>query len=127
MISAVRNVSFGESAQDLINAEGKYNAQPKIEDMPADSFESKKSNKAAAAAGIGALALLAAAAGLGYAVHNDKFAKVAAEEIKDMKLGSKIWAYTKNAGHYVGEKADALYKWCASFFKSAEAAGDKAA
>lgn len=124
-VGAIRNVSFGDSAQDLINSEGKYSAQAPIADMPADSFE-KKSNKGAIAAGIAGAGLLAAAAGLGYAVSKghiklDKI-RVAEEELGkiDSSFG-KAWAHVKNFAATCLEKLQGGYETVAGWFtKSGE-------
>lgn len=127
-VSAVRNVSFGESAQDLINAEGKYTAQAPLEEMPSDSFE-KKSNKGAIAASASAIGLLAAAAGLAYAAKHgiDKWHVEDLKAVKDNKILAHIKEYTYQAA----KKCEEGYDWVASLFsrkaeKPVEAAQDGA-
>lgn len=128
-IGAVRNVSFGDSAQDLINAEGKYTAQAPLEEIPADSFE-KKSNKGAVTAGVTAAVLLAAAAGLGYAVSKGKIdlskLKVAEADMKDIGFFKKAWAHSKNITATCLEKLGTAYDSVAKFFtkKADEVAKD---
>ena len=119
MIGAISNVSFKGEA-DLINAPGKYSIQPRTEEMPADSFE-KKSNKAAVAAGVGALALIAAAVGLGYAVKTGKIAKVENADAIE-KTYDKLKAKATNLAVSIGEQVNKCYdntigKW---FGKKAE-------
>lgn len=113
MISAVNGVSFrGNDVQDLINSPGQY-AVAKTSELPADSFEKK--SKAPLAAGITALAALAAFAGLGYAVHNHHLEKIGKEMMPE-KFFEKSWAYIKNTGHMVGEFAEKCYKTVAGWF-----------
>ena len=125
MIGAISNVSFKCEA-DLINAPGKYSIPPKTEEMPADSFE-KKSNKGAIAAGVGAAAILAAVAGLGYAVKSGNLTKIENTDAIQ-ETTKKLWAKAKNIGFSIGEQANKLYDNTIGklFSKSAEKAAEGA-
>lgn len=133
MIGAIQSVNF-KGNEDLINAPGKFTSEPKIADMPNDSFE-KKSNNAAVAAGIGAVALLATALGLGYAVSKGhiKINKIEKAEIEGMtSTWDKYWAKTKNLGNSALEQLGNLYnntlgKLFGSASKKAEGAVEEAA
>lgn len=115
-VGAVRNVSFGESAQDLINAEGKYTAQAPLEEMPSDSFE-KKSNKGAIAAGTAVVGLLALAGGLAYAAKHGKLNDWHVEDLSAVK-DNKIMAHIKEYTYQAAEKCKKGYDWIASKFSS---------
>lgn len=119
MISAVSSVSFrGEGSPDIINAPGKFSAQPSVANIPADSFEKNEEKKGGWKALLGvAIVALAAFAGLGYAVKSGNLAKVEAKDLENAKFFEKAWAYTKNAGFWVGEKAQSCYEGIAGLFK----------
>lgn len=123
MIDAVSKVSFrGEAtgAQDLINAPGKFTAQAPIPEAQADSFaksgaeENKKSGSGLTAAICTAIAAIAIFAGLGYAVKNGKLEKV--DLAKTEGFFNKTIARIKNAGVYIGEKANSCYETVAGWF-----------
>jgi hypothetical protein len=119
MISAVSNVSFrGEGSSDIINAPSKYSAQPSAINPPADSFEkADKEKKSGWKALLGvAIVALAAFAGLGYAVKTEKLVKVEAKELENAGFFGKVGAYIKNAGYWVGEKAQSCYEGVAGLF-----------
>lgn len=122
MIDAVSNVNFrGEAAnvQDLINAPGKFSSQAPLPAAAADSFEradseEKKSGNGLAIAIGAAVAALAAFAGLGYAVRKGHLEKVDVNNVEG--FFNKAWARIKNAGAYVGEKANSCYDTVAGWF-----------
>ena len=123
MIDAVSNVNFrgdAAGAQDLINAPGKFSAQAPIPAATADSFEKtgieedKKSGSGLSAAIAAAVVALAAFAGLGYAVRGKHIEKVDINSVEG--FFNKAWARVKNAGVYVGEKANSCYETVAGWF-----------
>ncbi len=131
MIDAVSNVNFrGDVAgsNDIINAPSKFSVQAPISDTPADSFEkagteeSKKSGNGLAVAIGAAIAAIAIFAGLGYAVKNGKLEKVDLDKTEG--FFNKAWARVKNAGVYIGEKANSCYEtvagWCGKEVKDAK-------
>jgi len=115
MISAVSNVSFGEtSASNLINSPGLYSSQVAAE-IP-DTYEPSEGKKKSAKGAVLTTALLALAAfaGLGYMVKTNKLAKVDIAEGEN--FFKKIWLHTKNAGAKVGEWAESCYNTIAGWF-----------
>lgn len=133
MIDAVSKVSFlGETvgAQDLINAPGKFTAQAPIPAATTDSFEKtnidedKKSGNGLVAAISTAIAAIAIFAGLGYAVKTGKLEKV--DLAKTEGFFNKALARIKNAGVYIGEKANNCYESTLGKWFSREAKDTKA-
>ena len=121
MIDAVSNVSFrGEnSGADIINAPSKFSVQAPLPEAPVDSFEraggeEKKSGKGLMAVIGTAIVALAAFAGLGYAVKKGHLEKVEVENVEG--FFNKAWARIKNAGAYLGEKANSCYETVAGWF-----------
>ena len=129
MISAVSKISFrGEGTQDIINAPGKFSAQPSITEVPADSFE--KSDSEGSKSGwkkllAVAIVALAAFAGLGYAVKAEKLAKVDIDKLENANFFGKAWARIKNGCFWVGEKAEGCYDAIAGLFNKESKVAEK--
>ena len=114
MISAVSSISFkGDNGLDLISSPGRFSQQI----TPQDVFErpeEKKSNKGLASVIGAAIIAIGSFIGLGYAFRKGSLKKVDVEATEGTL--NKLWARIKNAGTYIGEKADNCYTTISGWF-----------
>lgn len=123
MISAVNNVSFGDSAQDLINSPGQFTTMASVPEMKPDSFEmengKKKSHKGLKALLGVVVVALAAFIALGVAVKKGNLKSI---EVPTEGAMAKAKAKIQNFGVKVGEKAESWYESIAKMFNKGEKA-----